>query len=102
MAIGEQVHSDADATSPTPAGTTPAPAGSTTRHQPHYIQTWPFTTADLDGNTEDSDTTDATGNEIDRVDDEVELEPELVIAATVKQWPEWLQRQWRQNQRRRL
>ena len=65
-------------------------------HAPRMIQTWPLTTADLVDEPADESTT-GEGDEDERLDD-----PELVIPAAVEQWPAWMQRQWRETQRRRM
>lgn len=97
MAIDEKAQIKASHATGTPAL---SPAGGTSQ-QPHYIQTWPLTTADLHNakatDTADDDTASASGEDAEDIP-----EPQLVIPEAVKQWPVWLQRQWRQSQQQRL
>ena len=69
--------------------------------QPRIIQTWPLTAADLDEPAERQLETDARAEGEDDTD-EARDTPALVIPDAVKQWPAWMQRQWRETQKRRL
>lgn len=73
-----------------------ADSDAETTRAPRIIQTWPLTTADLEDESADVATTDADD------EDAAANDPELVIPAAVKQWPAWMQRQWRETQRRRV
>lgn len=94
MAIDEKVHIGTDNTAAS-ASERAEPAGES---RPRFIQTWPLTTDDLANETPAHE----GAHPGDGGEDERGHEPEIVIPAAVKQWPVWLQRQWRETQRRRL
>lgn len=90
MAIDEKTHiADAEQASATSDK-------NTSSQHPRIIQTWPLTTADL-ADEPAEEAMAAEGDEEERGND-----PELVIPEAVKQWPAWMQRQWRETQRRRV
>src|SRR5579859_7761154 len=94
MAIDKNARIDIGENTGATATTTIASAATADVQRPSYIQTWPLTTADLTDGAPAGPTTEQQAG--------VEGEPEIVIPAVVKQWPVWMQRQWRQTQERRL
>ncbi|HKV85803.1 MAG TPA: multicopper oxidase domain-containing protein [Ktedonobacterales bacterium] len=68
---------------------------------PLLIQTWPLTTDDLlmDDGAEEPGQAHGDG---DTMRDDAAREPDLVVPAAVRQWPDWMRKQWRETQRRRL
>ncbi|HLZ20845.1 MAG TPA: multicopper oxidase domain-containing protein [Ktedonobacterales bacterium] len=98
MAIDKNARIDIGENTGATATTTIASAATADVQRPSYIQTWPLTTADLTDGAPAGPTTEQQAG----VEGKPGREPEIVIPAVVKQWPVWMQRQWRQTQERRL
>lgn len=94
MAIDEKAHIRTGNETATTSGSTTTTGDA----RPHFIQTWPLTTDEHVG---DAPSGEAADKEDVGPQDSIR-EPELVIPDTVKEWPTWLQRQWRETQQRRL